>query len=229
MSSRALRITIPGLLATLLALRPAPARADASYEHVVASFDWLGTLGGRYGATLELVVSPHDALTLSAWTAEGSSSGSHGLLSGILGGDSTTYDVQTRAEGAGLQYRFYTLPRGRPSRGAHGVFLAPGVQLASFRTQGLGCTRTDDHDNSSSTTTCSPRVRQVWTYVAPSLDVGGQAILRYGVTVGASAGAHYRFVADGDLDERMMPFVWSASHGSGLRPRFRAWIGWAFL
>ncbi len=229
MAKRALQITGSAVLAAALVAQSAPARADVPHEHLVASFDGLGAVGERYGATLELVVSPHDTFTISGWSAGGASNGTTGLLPGFLSNGSTTYAVQTRAQGIDLQYRRYVLASAPEGKGARGFFFAPGVHASSFITNGFGCTRTYDSDNSSSETTCTPPVRQAWTYLGPSLDVGGQAIFRYGITLGGSVGAHYRFVADGALDENVMPFGWSLSHGSGLGLRLRAWIGFAFL
>jgi hypothetical protein len=230
MSNRGVRVTGAALIAMLVVTRSAAARADdVPYEHVVGSFEGLGALGERYGASLELIVSPRDAFTLYPWTAGGASTGTHGLLSGVFTSRPTTsYTVQTRAEGIDLQYRRYVMPHGAAGRGARGAFFAVGVEAASFVTHGIGCTQTY-RDSGSSDITCVPPVHQAWTYVAPSLDVGGQAILPFGLTFGGSVGARYRVVADGDLDESVMPFAWSVSHGSGLRPRIRAWLGWAFL
>lgn len=224
------RLSAVLVAAALFVTSAESARADeAAYEHVVGTFEGLGALGERYGASLEVVMSPRDAVTVYGWTVGGTSKGSHGLLPGFLTSDSATYAVDTRAQGIDLQYRRYVMPHGKESHGARGVFFAPGFEAASYVTKGNGCTTTYDPDNSSNETTCSAPMRQAFTYVAPSLDVGGQAILPFGLTLGASVGARYRFVAAGDLDESVMPFTWSASHGSGLRPRLRAWLGWAFL
>jgi hypothetical protein len=229
MSNRVGRVTGAALLAMLIASRSAVARAEVPYEHVIGAFEGLGALGERYGASLELVVSARDAITLYPWTAAGESRGTHGLLDGVFTNRPTTsYTVATRADGIDLQYRRYVMPHGAAGRGARGAFFAVGVEAAGFVTSGTGCTHSY-RDTGSSDTTCAPPVRQAFTFVAPSLDVGGQAILPFGLAVGGSVGARYRVVADGDLDESVMPFAWSVSHGSGLRPRVRVWLGWAFL
>ena len=100
--------------------------------------------------------------------------------------------------------------------------------MAHFTTRGAGCATTGDAENGSRRTVCNASPGQEWTYLGPSLDLGGQTIFASGVTIGASLGAHYRFVA-GHLNEDAMPFGWTVSHGSGFRPRARLWVGWAFF
>jgi hypothetical protein len=196
-------------------------------EHVILSYEGLGVLSDRYGLGVELPLSTRDTLTAYAFFVSGRSTGGDGP--NLYSGDSKSFSVKTGAGGLDLQYRRY-FSEGSDSAGARGWFIAPGVQAARFVTETSG-TETVDHvtcpRDGCSVTRPLARKGQEWTYVGPSFDIGYQAILAPGITMGGSVGGHYRAVL-GELDEDYMPLGWRISHGAGLRPRLRLWFGFAF-
>lgn len=201
---------------------------QATFERLVASFEALGVLSDRWGLGLEVAATPRDSIHLYPWYVVGESTGYPKLGSCFMDDlcKTPSYDVQTRALGLDLQYRRYF---GR-QRGARGFFVAPGFEVSRFITHKVACRRhTNPRNEYDSSIRCDAPVRDAWEYVGPSLDLGGQAITPIGLTVGASVGVHYRVPVPGDIEDEEMPFGWSISHGPGLRPRLRLWVGWAFL
>lgn len=222
------RSTAALLLGAGVTLTASPARADTpndeSFQRVVAKFDMLGPLLGRYGAEIEVLASAHDSLTFYPFHV---STEDRGTKNFIEGDPDYTYATQTRAFGLDVQYRHYF--------GAHvggrGFFMAPGFVVQSFGADTTQeCASSYTYNNPGST--CPgpfPTTHQSFTYLGPSFDIGGQAVLPFGLTFAVSLGMHYRSVVSGSLDERQMPWGWSIDSGAGWRPRLRMQLGWAFL
>ena len=106
-----------------------------------------------------------------------------------------------------------------PSIASEAFFVAPGFVAQHFVTTTVGSTTVNG---------AFTPVRQACSYVGPSLDLGGQFVAPFGLAMGGSIGVHYR-AAIGSFDESTYPWTWSLTDGPGLRPRFRVWLGWAFL
>ena len=201
---------------------PDPAAAEPDYERLLAKAELLGMLSGRYGLDLEIVTGRHDSLAFYPFVIVSESSGTASFIE--LDPD-YTYLTKTRAGGLDFLYRrsFGT------ERGGRGGFLAPGFEVQHFETDTTTyCASSFGYNNPGSSCPTSPANHQGFTYFGPSFDIGGQVILPFGLVLMASAGLHYRFVA-GSVDTSHMPWSWGVSNDSGLRPRFRLEIGWAFL
>jgi hypothetical protein len=227
------RSTIAALFAAALTFAagiahadPAAERAPAteSFEHVAAKFDLLGTLIGRYGAEIEVLASSRDSLTFYPFHVSSEAAGSKSFLEGD---PDYSYTTQTRGFGLDVQYRRYI----GPHTGGRGFFVAPGFVVQSFTADTTQeCASSYSYNNPGAT--CPgpfPIVHQAFTYFGPSFDIGGQAVLPFGLTFAVSLGVHYRSVVGGSLDESRMPWGWLIDAGPGLRPRLRMQIGWAFL
>jgi hypothetical protein len=98
-----------------------------------------------------------------------------------------------------------------------GLFAALGFVVQRYATETTGSEGADFQHRAQS-----------WTYAGPSVDVGGQIVLPLGLALSLSGGVHVRGVVGGDLEDSGRPWDWSVSHGPGIRPRFRASMGWAF-
>src|SRR6202012_507981 len=105
--------------------------------------------------------------------------------------------VRSRGQGLDFQYRRYVTKSGR---GGRGFFIAPGVEGQHFATDRT--TVCDIHDPDS---VCAPPPieHHSFGYLGGSLDVGGQAVLPFGLVITGSLGVHYRAVV-GTRDEGPM-------------------------
>lgn len=202
----------------------AEAPPDESFQRVVTKFDMLGPLLGRYGAEIEVLASSRDSLSFYPFHVSSEAAGSKTFLEGD---PDYSYTTQTRGFGLDVQYRRYF----GSHVGGRGFFVAPGFVVQSFTADTTQeCASSYSYNNPGMT--CPgpfPTNHQSFTYFGPSFDIGGQAVLPFGLTFAVSIGLHYRSVVGGSLDESQMPWGWSLDAGSGWRPRLRMEIGWAFL
>jgi hypothetical protein len=103
----------------------APVDEAPAFRRWVVTTELLGTLTGRYGGQLEYVLTERDSIAVYGFYLTAETEGTKGFLEGD---PSYTYDTQTRAGGADLQYRRYFAG----GKGATGVFIAPGLEVHSY-------------------------------------------------------------------------------------------------
>jgi hypothetical protein len=216
-----LRFVLPACLALALGLAPAIARAG-DRDTITVTSDTAGYLLGRWNLQVEVLPTRNDGIALMPFVLSSHQSGTHAFLEGD---PDYVEDVHTHAEGLDLQYRRY-IPT--MSRGGRGFFVALGFELQHFSVdhQSVCVPISYEYNSLMPCPPQSPANEQRWTYIGPSVDVGGQWIFRFGLVLSASAGLHARAVL-GSLDEREMPWGWSIADGPGLRARTRLMVGWA--
>lgn len=233
---RALRAELGLLSAVAFAVVASPTRAFAAEAAAstppstppawAASVEALGLPGGRVMLGLERRLGDDYALVLHPFGLGSRSSGAPGIAAGLYHGSYTTSSVETRALGLDAQLRRYVGPR-RSAR----WFVAPGLEAQYFTTKATSTFHealTPD-DRGYATTTSRP-VNSAWTYLGLSFDVGFQVVLSR-LVLGSSVGIHARAVlGPADFSEVLddHPLGWKISHGEGVRPRARLWLGFTF-
>jgi len=200
-----------------------PPTPPASYERWILTTELLGVLAGRYGVQVEYVLTPRDTIAVYGWYLTSETQGTRTL---IEGDPDYLYDTRTRAGGIDAQYRRYI----GGGKGGNGGFISPGLEFHDYVAEtSRECASSYGYNNPGSTGCPSrPSFHEAFSYLGGTLDIGGQAILPVGLTVGGSAGLHYRRVVAGALGDTPHAWSWAISHSDGLRPRLRVWLGWAF-
>jgi hypothetical protein len=197
---------------------------DFASAGVVVTTDAIGLAVGRKGWQVEAKASPQSSVAVYAWRAEADIQGEAAFFD-FFSSD-PTYHLTGLAEGIDLQYRRYL---GRRHTAPSGAFIAPGFDVASYRTSTTSCPDASGSlfgDPPPGGPCQGPRV-QSWWMLGPTFDAGFQAVAWPGLVLAASAGIRVH-LPTADTPDGKAPFWWTETEGVGLRPRFRLSMGWAF-
>ncbi|MEO7094983.1 MAG: hypothetical protein ABI175_17120 [Polyangiales bacterium] len=174
----------------------APTKADDDYKHVTIQANPLSAIIGRYGIDVAYLPALHHGIVVNPFYSH-------------VGVDATSSNGATVAAwslsgfGGEVGYRFYT-----GERGANGFYIGPSFLFSSYKQTVTG------GDSLS------------FTNMGAAVDVGGQAIIGDGFTIGGGFGLQYTktSVDLGSIDK----FAANALAGGGVRPRVLFTLGYSF-
>lgn len=153
---------------------------------------------GRYSIQAEYLPATHHAITLNPFFASVP-------VTATVNGKEVDLGSLT-GFGAELGYRYYT-----GTKGPNGFFIGPSLLFGAYSTDGGGT-------NAQS---------KSFTGIGGALDLGGQAVIGPGFTIGGGFGMQYTSVSE-DFTTDDFNLAGAIIAGGGLRPRFLFAIGWAF-
>ena len=158
----------------------------------------LSTIVGRYGVDFTYMVAPHHGLVVNPYYSHVSPQ-----VTTTENGVSTTYSETFSGFGGELGYRYYT-----GEKGANGFFIGPSLLFGAF-----------SQSNSYNSDKTS------FTSMGAAVDIGGQAIIGDGFTIGGGFGLQYTKTSTTFND---LPLTSAILAGGGVRPRFLFTIGYSF-
>ena len=181
---------------------PPPVDQNASsaadnYKHVTIVANPLSSIVGRYGIDVSYLPALHHAIVLNPFYQHVSADTTT-TINGVETKSSSTFG----GFGGELGYRFYT-----GEKGANGFYVGPSVIFGSY----------------AQTNSAGDKVS--FTSVGAAIDIGGQAIIGDGFTIGGGFGLQYTKTSTKFED---LPFGAAVLAGGGVRPRFLFTIGYSF-
>jgi hypothetical protein len=174
----------------------APPAAEDDYKHFTIQANPLSALIGRYGVDFAYLPALHHGIVVNPFY-------SHVGVDATNSNGVTTAAWSLSGFGGEVGYRFYT-----GEKGASGFYVGPSFIFASYKQSVTG------GDSLS------------FTNMGAAVDIGGQAIIGDGFTIGGGFGLQYTktSVDLGSIDK----FAANALAGGGLRPRVLFTLGYSF-
>lgn len=120
----------------------------------------------------------------------------------VRSGTQTAYEQKFSGIGGELGYRFYS-----SERGASGFFVGPSLIAGAYTASATGAERVS------------------FRSIGYAVDIGGQHILKNGITIGGGFGMQYTSV---NKDFSDLPLTAAVLAGGGWRPRFLLALGYSF-
>ena len=180
------------------AAAPAPKEEADEHKSFLIVLNPLAIGIGRYSIQAEYLPATHHAITLNPFFASVP-------VTATVNGKEVDLGSLT-GFGAELGYRYYT-----GTKGPNGFFIGPSLLFGAYSTDGGGT-------NAQS---------KSFTGIGGALDLGGQAVIGPGFTIGGGFGMQYTSVSE-DFTTDDFNLAGAIIAGGGLRPRFLFAIGWAF-
>jgi hypothetical protein len=174
---------------------------EPDHKAMTATLNPLSFAIGRYGFDFQYLPVRHHAIVVNPFFS--SVNAEFESTSTVNGVTTRTTSSQTFSGfGGELGYRFYT-----GDRGANGFFVGPSLLLGTYNAKGA----TGDGVSFSS--------------IGFALDIGGQAVLGNGITIGGGFGMQRTSVNREFAD---LPLTAAVLAGGGWRPRFLLSLGYSF-
>lgn len=178
--------------------RPAPPPAEEStYKPMTGTLNPLSFAIGRYGFDFQYLPAEHHAFVINPFFAN-----TKAEVSSTFNGQTTKYEQRFSGIGGELGYRFYT-----GSRGASGFFVGPSLIAGAYTASATGAESVS------------------FRSLGYAVDIGGQAVLKNGFTIGGGFGLQYTSV---NKDFTDLPVTAAIIAGGGWRPRFLLALGYSF-
>ena len=170
---------------------------EDNYKHMTLVANPLSAIVGRYGVDFSYLPALHHALVLNPFYQHVSADVTTNV-NGVESKSSSTFG----GFGGEVGYRYYT-----GEKGANGFYVGPSFIFGSY----------------AQTNSAGDKVS--FSSIGAAIDIGGQAIIGDGFTIGGGFGLQYTKTSTKFED---LPFGAAVLAGGGVRPRFLFTIGYSF-